>query len=823
MKTDFEPVDLSHPGRAHFVGAGGVGMAGVALLLRRLGWEVSGCGGSRAPLLGWLAARGIPAAVGHDPAHLEPRPDLVVRTPAVHDDNPELAAARAAGVPVVARGDALAALSARYETYAVCGSHGKTTTSTFLATILRAERPGDTLWCIGGASAALGGDVAGGPDGGRLLVAEADESDGTLARYSPAVTVLTNLDLDHVDRFPSVAAFERVFLDCIARTRGALVFGIDHPRAAAVAAASRHPRRVSFGFSPAAKWRIVSCEPDGGGTRSVLRTPDGAELTLRLPVPGRHNALNAAAAIAAAAEAGVAPERAVAALERSASLPARRFERIGAPEGFAVVSDYSHHPSEIRALVATARGVPHKRIVAVFQPHRYTRTKTFLEDFPPAFRGVDDLVLCPVYAASESPIPGGTSADLYAAFRAAAAAAARNGSQVPKFERSKVPPTPEPSNLRTFEPSNAAKRPEPPPIPVPVFAESLDDAFAYLASTIREGDLVLVVGAGDVESLAPRLAAAKPAAEPPPVLLLSAYGTRAPAPGFRIAASLDALRAALAEAHEAGTALRVLGAGTNTLVAATGVHGPVARLRGPDFDFIRDLPTTEHTEDTEGRSAGVPPADIQHSAFSIHHSYLEVGAATTGTRLLAHCRAHGLSGLEALVDIPGTVGGWLAMNAGTRFGSFCDRVESVRALGPDGGERTLGPDDLRASYRACPGLAGFVAVSVTLRLSPLPQEEIAARMKELSEKRLSFAGLRTCGSVFKNPPAPAPTAGQLSDRAFCKGLRVGGAHVAARHGNVISADGTATPSDVQALLHLVADRVFASSGVLLEPELRILR
>ena len=777
--------DLSKPGRAHFVGAGGVGMAGVAFLLRRLGWEVSGCDGSRAPLLDWLEARGIHAVAGHDPAHLDPRPDLVVRTPAVHDDNPELAAARAAGIPVVARGDALAALSARYETYAVCGSHGKTTTSTFLATILRAERPADTLWCIGGASAALGGDVAGGE--GRLLVAEADESDGTLARYSPAVTVLTNLDLDHVDRFPSVAAFERVFLDCIARTSRALVFGIDHPRAAAVAAASRHPRRVSFGFSPAAKWRLVSCEPDGAGTRSVLRTPDGAELPLRLPVPGRHNALNAAAAIAAAAEAGVAPERAVAALERSASLPARRFERIGAPEGFAVVSDYSHHPSEIRALVATARGVPHRRIVAVFQPHRYTRTRTFLEDFPPAFRGVDDLVLCPVYAASESPIPGGTSADLYAAFRAAAAADTPEGV---------------------------------PPIPVPVFAESLDDAFDYLAATIREGDLVLVVGAGDVNSLAPRLAAVRPAPEPPPVLLLSAYGTRAPAPGFRIAASLDALRAALAEAREAGTALRVLGAGTNTLVAATGVHGPVARLRGPDFDFIRDLRTEEHGEDADTRHSSLV---TRHSSLVTRHFLLEVGAATTGTRLLAHCRAHGLSGLEALVDIPGTVGGWLAMNAGTRFGSFCDRVESVRALGPDGAERTLGPDDLRASYRACPGLAGLVAVSVTLRLSPLPQEEIAARMKELSEKRLSFAGLRTCGSVFKNPPAPSPTAGQLSDRAFCKGLRVGGAHVAARHGNVISADGTATPSDVQALLHLVADRVFASSGVLLEPELRILR
>ena len=318
--------DLSKPGRAHFVGAGGVGMAGVAFLLRRLGWEVTGCDGSRAPLLDWLAARGIPAVAGHDPAHLQPRPDLVVRTPAVHDDNPELAAARALGVPVVARGDALAALSARYETYAVCGSHGKTTTSTFLATILRSERPEGTLWCIGGASAALGGDVAGGdvpaershghtvtPSNGHavepldrvavgpcdrvtqeaappLLVAEADESDGTLARYSPAVTVLTNLDLDHVDRFPSVAAFERVFLDCIARTSRALVFGIDHPRAAAVAAASRHPRRVSFGFSPAAKWRLVSCEPDGAwedadGGRSAALAP-GSEAILDLPFSG---------------------------------------------------------------------------------------------------------------------------------------------------------------------------------------------------------------------------------------------------------------------------------------------------------------------------------------------------------------------------------------------------------------------------------------------------------------------------------------------------------------------------------------------------------
>ena len=815
MSAEPLPFDPIRPGRAHFVGLGGVGMAGVAFLLRRLGWEVSGCDGARGPLLEWLERRGIPAVAGHDPAHLEPRPDLVVRTPAVHDDNPELAAARAAGVPVLPRGKVLAALSERIPTVAVCGSHGKTTTATFLATILRALRPERTWWCIGGTSRALDA-VAGGPDDGGgtaesltsqvsrptcdlrpatreaaepLLVAEADESDGTLALYRPALTVVTNVDLDHVDRFESIEAFEQVFRDAIARTAGPLVFCADHPRCAALAASSHHKPRVSFGFGAAADYRLLESAAPGGA--AALRLPAGEDVPLPLPVPGRHNLLNAAAAIAAAVQLGLDARAAARALCERAALPARRFERVGAPEGFSVVSDYSHHPSEIRALVATAQGVPHRRLVAVFQPHRFTRTKTFLDDFPPAFRGVDELVLCPVYAASEPPLAGGTSADLYAAFRKAA-----GGKSQIAGRRSQAAGRDVGREACDLRPAAA----EPPPIPVPVFAESLEDAFRFLAATIREGDLVLVVGAGDVDSLAPRLAAVRPAAAPPASFLLSAYGTRAPAPRFRVLPSLAALRAALAETHAAGEALRVLGAGTNTLVAATGFHGPLARLRGPDFSSLDES-----------------PGDTPDTVF------LDVGAAVSGTALLEKCRASGLAGLEALVGIPGVVGGWLAMNAGTRHGSFCDVVESVRALDETGTERVLRAADLRAAYRACPGLAGFVAASVRLRLRRSTPEAVRARMKDLSEKRLSFAGLRTCGSVFKNPPAPAPTAGQLSDRALCKGLRVGGAHVAARHANVIATDAAATPSDVQALVHLVADRVRAASGVLLEPELRILR
>lgn len=756
------------PARAHFVGVGGVGMAGLAWLLHRLGCHVSGCDARPdAATCRWLRENGVRVLGAHDPAHVASEaPDLVVRTPAVRDGHPELAAARAAGVPVAARGELLAGLSARFRTLAVCGSHGKTTTSTFLAAILRALAPDETWWCIGGASGAAA--VAGGPSpataaGRPFLVAEADESDGTLALYRPALLVVTNVDLDHVDRFPSVEAFESVFRTAIGRTAGPVVFCADHPRAAALAAASGHAPLASFGFSEDAGFRLSGWAPDGaGGQRFRLALP-GAErpADVRLPVPGRHNALNAAAAIAAAVLLGFPADAAVRALERAAALPARRFERIGSPRGFAVVSDYSHHPSEIRALVETARGVPHRRLVGVFQPHRFTRTKTFLADFPAAFAGLDELVLCPVYAASEDERAGGTSADLYAAFRAVA----------------RTPGAP----------------------PVPVYARSLDEAADWFRFNLREGDLVLVVGAGDVESLAPRISAMRPAAEPAPMPRLSGYGTAAPVARFVEVGSWDELRAVLAEGRETGVMPAILGAGTNTVVAATGCVRPVVRFRRVD-----------------------PAAEIVERECDVADAVeIDVDAAAPGARLLAECRRRGWSGLEALAGIPGTVGGWLAMNAGTRLGSFCDRVLRVCAMGPDGRVRTLSREELRPGYRSCPGLDGFVALAVRLRLLRAAPEDVDARMRECAAKRFDFRGLRTCGSVFRNPPPPLPPAGKLADDAGCRGLRVGGAFVSDRHANVIAAGPDATASDVLALVDLVRSRVRAATGIDLRPEIRV--
>ncbi|MBQ7667193.1 MAG: FAD-binding protein, partial [Kiritimatiellae bacterium] len=617
--------------------------------------------------------------------------------------------------------------------------------------------------------------VAGAPAGAErgeesVLVAEADESDGTLAEYSPFVTVVTNVDLDHADRFPDVESFERVFSGAFGKTSGAIIYCADHPRAAALAEkAHTKARKTSFGFSPDADWRLENWRAGPDCTTGFdLLPPVGAagsareRIAVSLKVPGRHNALNAAAAIAAAAIAGVEPQVAAAILGESAALPDRRFERVGRPDGFTVVSDYSHHPVEIKALVETALSMKPRRLLAVFQPHRYTRTKTFLADFPPAFAGVDKLVLCPVYAASEPPLPGGSSADLYAAFR-------RGGG-----------------------------------VDAPILAPSKEAARDFLASEIRRGDLVLVIGAGDIVSICPALCSVRPGESDDPSPGISAFGTLAPVPHLKEVSSEEEIRGVCAEARERNLHIAVVGAGTNTFVVPTGFRGLALKLSRQAFSYISPL------ADTSGRENG-------------DRAMLEVGAATPGTVLLAYCKAFGLSGLECMAGIPGLAGGWLAMNAGVKAGSFCDVVESASCIRlPDGKTVRLSRADLGAGYRACPGLAEHVALSIRIALRKTTPGEVAAAIDGFKKARTNLSGLRTCGSVFKNPAPPAPPAGALADAAGCKSMSVGDARVTDFHANIIAAGPSATASDVAALVELVRDRVLNRSGIALEREIRFL-
>ncbi len=765
MKKSYEKLltRLSEtPAKVHFTGIGGIGMAGVAYMLKRLGWEVTGCDTTDNHTMKWLASIGIPVEIGNSPSHvafLDPQRDMVVRTPAVPLSSLEIAEARNQKINVYDRGVVLAALSGMYETIAICGTHGKTTTSSFVAGIMKHLRPERTSWCIGGVSPHLG-TVAGGKNSEKtsergILVAESDESDGTLALYTPSITVLTNLDLDHLEHFRDAEDLENSFRTVLSRTSDCIIYCADHLRASAIASEPYKAKVVSYGLRPDSTYRIFNSITTELSCSFMLAKEGEQTVNVTLGVPGRHNILNATAAIAAACESGIGFKEACIALEKTATLPARRFERIGNPDGFIVISDYSHHPTEIAALIDATHNLPHKRIVGIFEPHRYTRTKILLSSFPHAFIGVDLLVLCPVYSASENAICGGTSSDLYAEFRTQAADEIK--------------------------------------IPIPILAKSLETATTYVKAILQPGDIVLVIGAGDINTIAPELAAAHPMEAIPRELRLGAFGTVAIAPRMSAVRNVEELQHIVRSGD-----FCVIAGGTNSFVPSTGCHSRLIRLAGSTFDFTSVLKDT------------------------LDEVIVEVGAAEQGPGFLRFCSEHGYSGLEYMAGIPGICGGWLAMNAGTRLGAFCDSILSVEVVTPNGEVKTLEAAELNASYRACPGIKGCIAISMTIRLRKSTPTLVRRAMDETLTQRMDFSGIRTGGSVFKNPGEPLPPAGMILDRAGCKGLTIGGAYVTDRHANVIAAEQDATASDVYALMHMMRERAFESSGIRLEPEIRIL-
>ncbi|MBU1693634.1 MAG: UDP-N-acetylmuramate--L-alanine ligase [Verrucomicrobia bacterium] len=445
---------FAQPGaHVHLLGVGGVGMAGLAIHLAARGLTVSGCDVARNRLTDGLETRGITIFTGHDPAHLGDEVRWVARSPAVPDANEEIRAARAKGLPVLARGAVLAALLDGRFSIAVGGTHGKTTTSAMIAQVLHTTglAPG---FCIGGEVDALGGVAAVGED--RILVVEADESDGTLALYRPDIAVVTNIELDHLEHFDGEPALLECFASFLRGTRRCVVYGADDSRASRLCRSLSAAR--SYGFAPEADVRgtILAEGPEGVRVEVTARNRRLGDFTL--PVPGRHNAQNALAACVVGDELGLSFEQVAAGLAVFRPVK-RRFEIVAEVGGITVVSDYAHHPTEIRAVMRVAAGRPARRRLVVFQPHRFTRSRTLGPEFPPAFEGADEVILLPVYAASEPPLEGGTSADLLKHFQAF--------SQTP---------------VRLLS--------------------SLDEARTWLRGHLRSGDLLLVIGAGDVENIA---------------------------------------------------------------------------------------------------------------------------------------------------------------------------------------------------------------------------------------------------------------------------------------------------------------------------------
>src|SRR5580658_9520726 len=408
-------------GPIHFVGIGGIGMSGIAEVLCNLGYTVQGSDASESANVVRLREKGIKIAIGHRSENVEGA-DVVVVSTAIRRDNPELMTARAQRIPVVRRAEMLAELMRLKSCVAIAGTHGKTTTTTMVATLLDAGGLDPTV-VNGGIINAYGSNARLGA--GDWMVVEADESDGTFLKLPADVVIVTNIDPEHLDHFKTFEAIKDAFLALVENLPfyGFAVMCLDHPIVQELVGRIEDRRVITYGENPQADVRLLDVDLSGGVTRFnvLIRDRKTAQATyidnLVLPMPGHHNALNATAAIAVAYELKAPIETIRRALAGFGGVK-RRFTRTGDWNGVAIFDDYGHHPVEIAAVLRAARAAALGKVIAVVQPHRYTRLQSLFEQFASCFNDADTVIIADVYPAGEAPIPGVDAPALVAAINA---------------------------------------------------------------------------------------------------------------------------------------------------------------------------------------------------------------------------------------------------------------------------------------------------------------------------------------------------------------------------------------------------------------------
>jgi len=390
-------------GTTHFVGIGGIGMSGIAELMHRQGHRVQGSDQAAGANVLRLRDMGIDVSVGHAAENIAGVSAVVVSS-AVTMDNPELRAASEQGIPVLRRADMLAELMRFGWCVSIAGTHGKTTTTALVGGLLEAGGLDPTI-VNGGIINAYGSNARMG--GGQWVVAEADESDGTFVRLPSVISVITNIDPEHLDHYGSQQALEDAFVQFAQNVPyyGAVVVNSDHPGVQKILHRLTHYRVVTFGFEEGAELRAVNLRYEDGVASFDVEMPDVTLEGVRLPLVGRHNVLNALAAIGVAKEAGLSSEDLLAGLAGAQGVQ-RRFTHVGTVEDMHVIDDYAHHPVEIAAVLKAAREAYQGRIIAAVQPHRYTRLRDLFEDFCTCFGDADAVVVTDVFAAGEAPIEG---------------------------------------------------------------------------------------------------------------------------------------------------------------------------------------------------------------------------------------------------------------------------------------------------------------------------------------------------------------------------------------------------------------------------------
>ncbi|MFP3979553.1 MULTISPECIES: UDP-N-acetylmuramate--L-alanine ligase [Marinobacter] len=464
----FQVPEMRRIRHIHFVGIGGAGMSGIAEVLKNQGYDVSGSDIKQGVVTDRLKAMGIEIQIGHREEN-SAKADVVVVSSAVASDNPEMVSARSRRVPIVPRAEMLAEIMRYRHGIAVAGTHGKTTTTSLIASVL-GEAGLDPTFVIGGKLNSAGTNAKLG--GSRYLVAEADESDASFLHLTPTVSVVTNIEADHMDTYDGdVEKLKQTFVDFLHNLPfyGLAVMCVDDPYVNEII--PRISRAIiTYGISnPDADYRAENIVSDGLRTHFVVKRPGGrSDLTVELKMPGRHNVLNALAVIAVATDDGIADEAICRGLAAFAGV-GRRFQVYGdykIPKGtITLVDDYGHHPTEVEAVIRAAQGAwPERRIVMLYQPHRFSRTRDLYEDFVRVLSEVDSLLLMDVYSAGETAVPGADSRALCRSIR----------------QRGKVEP---------------------------LFVEDNREIEGLLSTVLQDGDLLITQGAGDIGGIAIRLAA----------------------------------------------------------------------------------------------------------------------------------------------------------------------------------------------------------------------------------------------------------------------------------------------------------------------------
>ncbi len=742
--------------RVHLVGVAGSGMSGIAALLIELGHDVSGSDKIRTLETDRLQRLGLRFHREHR-AEDASDAEIVIHSSAIKGDNPILVSARDGGKLLLRRAEALAGIMRGKRGILVVGMHGKTTTSAMAAHTLR-EGGLHPSHYVGAEIPILGTNAHWDPRG-EYFVAEGDESDGTIRFFQPEHALVLNIEEEHLDFYADLAAIESVFAQLLGQTRRKVFYCADDANAKRLC--ERRSSAVSFGFAEGADYRGTDVELKDFASVFCVSCRGEQLGEAILSVPGRHNVSNALGVIALAMELGIPFEKIKKSLARFQHAR-RRFEIKYESDRFLLVDDYGHHPSEIRATLNTARSIGRKRVLTMFQPHRYSRTKALRDQFGGAFNDAERVVVTDVYGSNEAPIAG-VSGKIIA------------DEIIAQGHRGV-----------TYQPR-------------------LELVHSDVGNMLDAGDLVVSLGAGNIHEQLSLLAADLVVAEN----LKTIVGEEGDVRLYEPLAKHTTLRvggpaqfwveprneAAFGElirfCRRENLALFVIGRGSNLLVRDGGIRGVVVHPSGGDFEKI-EINGNEIT-------AGVG-AKLKEVAYA--------------------ARAAGLGGLEWMEGIPGEVGGGLRMNAGAMGSETFERVVRVRYLDGEGVAHEKNADELEVHYRYVPSLEKNYAVSAVFRGEPASTEEITRRLDESQQKRrTSQPAAKSAGCIFKNPES-CP-AGKLVDQLGLKNLAVGKARVSEVHGNFIVNDGGATAAEVLELIGKIQETAREKRGIELQTEVQI--